>query len=78
MGKALPPHARRKGLGYGSLWWAYDWGGRLHEHHHSTRKHPGAFKPIRKWKTRPRGAEGTFFARLKRRFRKSWSKLRRG
>ena len=67
MGKSLPPYARRTIVGRFTTW-TLDWGNKgSGEHHHSTRKRLGAMKPIRKLKTLPRGAKGTFFARLRRR-----------
>ena len=57
--------------------WALDWGKGPHRHHHSTRKRLGAMKLIRKVKTMPRGAAGTFATRLKRWFRRYWSNLSR-
>jgi hypothetical protein len=76
MGKSLPPYARKFLPGY-YTGWVLDWGTRLpHRHHHSTRKHPGAFKPIRRWKNRPRGAGPSLFTRLKMHFRKWRNRLR--
>lgn len=78
MGKLLPPYSRRFIFGR-YMSWFLDWGTRLpHRHRHIIRKHPGAFKPIRRWKTRPRGVEGAFFTRLKNRFRRRWSAASRG
>lgn len=76
MSKTLPPFSRRYMPWHFN--WDLDWGTRIHRHHHSTRKRLGAMKPIRKFKTMPRGTKGTLAVRLKRKLRSFLGRSRRG